>query len=265
MDALEIYNKLSRPPVDALRQIEAGKLRGKTDINPQWRYKAMTETFGLVGQGWKYEIQKLWTAPGAGTEVLAFAQVAVYVKQNNEWSEPIIGIGGSKLVMTEKGQPVSNDEGFKMAVTDAFSTSLKMLGVAADIYAGKWNGSKYTDGPQNPPRQQNQQRPQNPPRPQNQPKQQNQQQPKSEGQQLYDLGIKVGNLLQTVSPSGYPLFNEQEAEDWQSATQEKYKSKDLEGLKDVVSQLEDCIARRIAEQQAQVVQNVMGGEVYAQN
>ena len=101
MEALEIYNKLSRPPVDALRQIEAGKLRGKTDINPQWRYKAMTETFGLVGQGWKYEIQKLWTAPGAGTEVLAFAQVAVYVKQNDEWSEPIIGIGGSKLVMTE--------------------------------------------------------------------------------------------------------------------------------------------------------------------
>ena len=31
------------------------------------------------------------------------------------------------------------------AVTDAFSTALKMLGVAADIYAGRWDGSKYKE------------------------------------------------------------------------------------------------------------------------
>lgn len=141
--SMEIYNSLSRPPKDALKTIEAGKLKGKTDINPQWRYKAMTEKFGLVGIGWKYEIQKLWTEQGAGGEVLAFAQVAVFVKDGTDWSDPIIGIGGSKLVQIEKGQPVSNDEGFKMAVTDAFSTSLKMIGVAADIYAGMWDGSKY--------------------------------------------------------------------------------------------------------------------------
>lgn len=141
--AMEIYNSLSRPPKEALKQITGGKLSGKTDINPQWRYKAMTEKFGLVGIGWKYEIQKLWTEQGASGEVLAFAQVAVYVKDGENWSDPIIGIGGSKLVQLEKGQPVSNDEGFKMAVTDAFSTSLKMIGVAADIYAGMWDGSKY--------------------------------------------------------------------------------------------------------------------------
>lgn len=146
--SMEIYNSLSRPPKDALKQITGGKLNGKTDINPQWRYKAMTEKFGLVGIGWKYEIQKLWTEQGAGGEVLAFAQVAVFVKDeidDADWSDPIIGIGGSKLVQIEKGQPVSNDEGFKMAVTDAFSTSLKMIGVAADIYAGMWDGSKYKD------------------------------------------------------------------------------------------------------------------------
>ncbi|MBO6101272.1 MAG: hypothetical protein J6P07_08095 [Spirochaetaceae bacterium] len=143
--AMEIYNSLSRPPKDALKQITGGKLSGKTDINPQWRYKAMTEKFGLVGIGWKYEIQKLWTEQGAGGEVLAFAQVAVFVKDGESWGDPIIGIGGSKLVQIEKGQPVSNDEGFKMAVTDAFSTSLKMIGVAADIYAGRWDGSKYKD------------------------------------------------------------------------------------------------------------------------
>lgn len=144
-EAIKIYESLARPPKDALRQIEAGKLKGKTDINPQWRYKAMTEKFGLVGCGWKYEVQKLWTEQGAGSEKLAFAQVAVFVKDGDKWSEPIVGIGGSRLVQIEKGAAVSNDEGYKMAVTDAFSTALKMLGVAADIYAGRWDGSKYKE------------------------------------------------------------------------------------------------------------------------
>ena len=145
MDGIEIYESLARPPKNALREIQAGKLKGKTDINPQWRYKAMTEQFGLVGCGWKYEVQKLWFEQGAGAEKLAFAQVAVYVKDGDTWSEPIVGIGGSKLVQLEKGAAVSNDEGYKMAVTDAFSTALKMLGVAADIYAGAWDGSKYNE------------------------------------------------------------------------------------------------------------------------
>ena len=149
--AIDVYESLSRPPKDALREIQAGKLKGKTDINPQWRYKAMTEKFGLVGIGWKYEVQKLWTEAGAGSEKLAFAQVAVFVKDGDAWSEPIVGIGGSKLVQFEKGAAVSNDEGYKMAVTDAFSTALKMLGVAADIYAGRWDGTKYNDEPATPP------------------------------------------------------------------------------------------------------------------
>lgn len=150
MDAKEIYKSLSQPPASALRQIMAGDLKGKTDINPQWRYEAMTQTFGLVGLGWKYEIQKLWTEPGANGETLAFAQVAVFVRDpdSKEWSDAIVGIGGSKLVNKFTNGPKSNDEGYKMAVTDAFSTSLKMLGVAADIYAGRWDGSKYSNNPE---------------------------------------------------------------------------------------------------------------------
>lgn len=147
--AIEIYKSLSQPPKEVLRQITGGKLNGKTNINPQWRYEVMTEKFGLVGIGWKYEIQKLWVEQGAGSEKLAFAQVAVFIKESDKWSEPIVGIGGSKLVQIEKGQAVSNDEGYKMAITDAFSTALKMIGVAADIYKSVWDGDKYKDEPEN--------------------------------------------------------------------------------------------------------------------
>ena len=199
--AIDIYESLARPPKDALREIQAGKLKGKTDINPQWRYKAMTEMFGLVGIGWKYEVQKLWTEAGAGNEKLAFAQVAVFVKDGDAWSEPIVGIGGSKLVQFEKGAAVSNDEGYKMAVTDAFSTALKMLGVAADIYAGRWDGTKYNDEPATLPQ---------PPAP---PKKQPAKfafEPKG-GETTPAEKNELGGLLSTKYPDGGAVFSKAEA------------------------------------------------------
>lgn len=206
--AIDIYESLARPPKDALREIQAGKLKGKTDINPQWRYKAMTEKFGLVGIGWKYEVQKLWTEAGAGNEKLAFAQVAVFVKDGDAWSEPIVGIGGSKLVQFEKGAAVSNDEGYKMAVTDAFSTALKMIGVAADIYADKWDGSKYKDEPAISPQQQS--APQQPPAP---PKKQPAKfafEPKG-GETTPAEKKELGGLLSTKYPDGGAVFSKAEA------------------------------------------------------
>lgn len=151
----ENYKKMSRPPVAALREIRAGTLKGKTDINPQWRYEIMDETYGACGTGWKYEVVNLWDYPTQDGTVLAFAQINVFVKEGDGWSEPIPGIGGNTLVDMCKGyndgdpkRAVPNDEGYKMAITDALGTAFKMLGVAADIYAGRWDGSKYKDPPQ---------------------------------------------------------------------------------------------------------------------
>jgi len=114
-----------------------------TDINPQWRIQMMTERFGPIGVGWYYEALNRWTEPGAGDEVLCFVDINVYIKDGGEWSKPIYGLGGSKLVAKESGGMYSNDEGYKMALTDALSVAMKELGVAADIYKGLWDGSKY--------------------------------------------------------------------------------------------------------------------------
>ena len=235
-NALAIYESLARPPKTALKQITAGKLKDKTDINPQWRYKAMTEKFGLVGIGWKYEIQKLWTESGAGSESLAFAQVAVFVKDGDRWSDPIVGIGGSKLVQIEKGAPVSNDEGYKMAVTDAFSTALKMLGVAADIYAGMWDGSKYKDDTDTPPQVEAVANTFNG---------EVVQEKDNTKQRLYELGLEASNLLKNVNAQNQPIFNEKEVKEWQTKAQEKYKAKDLVGLENIVNQIKEELQRKV--------------------
>ena len=70
-----VWNQVYKPPKEALKPIGAGRLKGKTDINPQWRYQALTEVFGPCGFGWKYEIKRLWLEPGADGQVMAFSRV----------------------------------------------------------------------------------------------------------------------------------------------------------------------------------------------
>jgi len=149
MDNLRHYNKLRQPPKTALKEIRGGRMSGKTDINPQWRYEAMTEVFGPVGFGWTYEIVKLWLEPN-GEQVAAFSEVRVKVKEGDQWSEWVPGIGGSMFVAKEKAGLYLSDECYKMATTDALSVALKVFGVAGDIYAGLFDGSKYKDQPEAP-------------------------------------------------------------------------------------------------------------------
>lgn len=141
MTDLEIYKQHETPPEWALKQITGGRLNGKTDINPQWRYLALTQMFGLCGIGWKYEVTKQWLEKGQNEETCAFVNINLYVKQKGEWSDPIPGNGGASFVTKEKNGHYTSDECYKMATTDALSVACKMLGIGASIYSG----SKYTD------------------------------------------------------------------------------------------------------------------------
>jgi len=139
-----VWDLIRTPPSTALKLIGAGRLKGKSDINPQWRFEAMTQVFGPVGDGWKYTIDNLWLEPVADGQIVAFAQVSISFKMGDTWSEPIPGIGGNKLVEQESSGLHVNDECYKMAVTDALGVAMKALGMAADVYAGQIDGSKYS-------------------------------------------------------------------------------------------------------------------------
>jgi len=145
MSNKDIWDKFKQPPKHALKTIGGGRLKGMTDINPQWRLEAMTEAFGPCGIGWKYEIVELWPIHLDSGEATAFSKINLYIKHNGEWSEPIPGIGGSMLVAKETSGLKTSDEAYKMATTDALSVAMKALGIAADIYAGLWDGSKYRE------------------------------------------------------------------------------------------------------------------------
>ena len=145
MNNMDIYNTARQCPQDALKPIQAGRLKGKSDINPMWRIKMLTELFGACGIGWYYEINSQWLE-ACGEEIAAFCNISLYIKINSEWSKPIQGVGGSMFAAREKSGIYVSDEAYKMALTDAISVACKALGFAADVY---WNSdrTKYQAAP----------------------------------------------------------------------------------------------------------------------
>ena len=145
MSNLDLYNAVRMVPETAKREIKGGRLAGKTDINPMWRIKTLTEHFGPVGFGWYYSVieQRLESAPNG--EISAFVQVELFVKDplTETWSKPIVGLGGASFVANEKSGPYVSDECFKMALTDALSVACKALGFGADVYWSQ-DAGKYT-------------------------------------------------------------------------------------------------------------------------
>jgi hypothetical protein len=145
---LRFYSQGCEVPADALKAITAGRLRGMSDVNPMWRMKRMTEIFGPVGFGWKYTIDRFWTE-NYGNETKCFCNVSLFVRdpETKEWSDAIPGTGGSAIVTQESKGTYVNDEGYKMALTDALSIAMKPLGIGGNIWYGPkatgHNESKY--------------------------------------------------------------------------------------------------------------------------
>jgi hypothetical protein len=183
---MELYNKFRSCPKEAQKQIQAGRLKGKTDINPMWRLKMLTEAFGPCGFGWTLRIVRMWIEDGAekrqyndcgeligsNVEKTANVEIALRVNYKGEWSEDIPGIGGAMFVELESRGFNTEDEAYKKAYTDAISVACKALGIAADIYFANDPDSKYytnTQGqtqPQSKPAQKPQNAPQNTQKPQ---------------------------------------------------------------------------------------------------
>lgn len=147
-DNMKLWNSWCRPDPENLKKITGGRLSGMTDIKPIYRLKMLTEQLGVCGFGWKYTIDKQWLYEISDGQVAAFCNVSLFTREKGGvWSEGIPGTGGSMLVAKERNGMHFSDEAHKMALTDALSVACLRLGVAADIYAGQWDGSKYKDNP----------------------------------------------------------------------------------------------------------------------
>lgn len=144
----EWFMKNANPPEDAMKPIKGGRLKGMSDINPQWRIQALTEQYGICGVGWAYEIKdkEIIDIPATGEKVV-YITVHLFIRDWNypdeyKWIGNAIGIGGDFIVKKEdKGLRV-NDEALAMALTDAIGKAAKVFGIANNVYRGKFE-TKY--------------------------------------------------------------------------------------------------------------------------
>lgn len=147
MDNMKIYEAARAVPQEALKTIQAGRLKGMSDINPMFRIKRLTEMFGPCGVGWWYEItrKEIVYDEELTNQKCAFVDINLYYvdPETGHESHAIPGTGGASFVATERNGPYMSDECYKMALTDAISVAAKALGVAADVYY-KNDRSKYT-------------------------------------------------------------------------------------------------------------------------
>lgn len=139
MDNLKYYELGRSVPKEAQKSFNNGSFSG-TDINPMWRIKMLTEMFGCAGIGWYTEVLSERCEEHHDC-TMAIVDINLYIKVDGEWSKPIFGTGGNKLVSMTKSGAKASDEGYKMAYTDALSVACKALGIGADIYFDK---DKYT-------------------------------------------------------------------------------------------------------------------------
>ena len=129
---LELYNRVREVPPEAQKPIQAGRLKGKTDIAPLWRIQTLTREFGPAGIGWYTETER-WTEEH-GNERAIYLHIKLYIKQNGEWSKPIEGYGGAMVLSQEKNGLFFDDDAAKKAYTDAISQACRSLGIGADVY-----------------------------------------------------------------------------------------------------------------------------------
>ena len=146
---LRLWDQLKRTDPKATKPFtRGGGFRG-TQIDPTWRMQRMTEVFGPIGIGWGYEQLDVRVMPEPNsTEAMVFISVRVWYREpdtgEKAWTGP--QWGGTELYRRRRdGSAEPNDESFKMSITDALGKCLLQLGVAADVYLGLFDDSKYRE------------------------------------------------------------------------------------------------------------------------
>ena len=111
------------------------------DINPTWRMQRMTEVFGPCGVGWGTTEPKL-TFHAAGDDILVYCVLGVWI----DGGTTVWGVGGDYIASKNKqGAIVTDDEACKKAQTDAIGNAMQKLGLAADVWLGNFDDSKYQE------------------------------------------------------------------------------------------------------------------------
>lgn len=130
-----------------VKEITGKQYKGNSP-KPYYIVRRLTEAFGVCGIGWGFSILNERMERLSETDVLHIAVVRLWIKYEGQRGE-LEQIGQTKATYWSAGKDNSggklivDEDAPKKSVTDALVKCASYLGFAGDIFAGRWDDSKY--------------------------------------------------------------------------------------------------------------------------
>ena len=138
MSNLDTWNKHADIDPQFTKPI-TGKAYKGTSPSPQHVVWCLTELFGPIGQGWGAHVVAEGFQP-LGDEILHWCRVEFW---HGDRAQSFQTYGQTKALMKTRNGMMSDEDAPKKSFTDALVKAASYLGVAANIFLGRWDDQKY--------------------------------------------------------------------------------------------------------------------------
>ena len=141
-DNMKLWESVCMTDPKAVKPITGKSYQGNSP-KPYWLIEKATKTFGACGVGWGVIVVKESFQQVSPDDWLHSAIVRVWYVYNGVRAE-VEQMGGTKAAYkTNAGKIMVDEDAAKKSVTDGMVKCLSMIGFAGDIFAGRWDDSKY--------------------------------------------------------------------------------------------------------------------------
>ena len=139
-DNLKIWERFADIDPKFTKPITGKPYKG-TSPNPHYVIKCLTEMFGPVGVGLGWEVVAEGFQP-MGEELLHWCRIRFWHSDGNGFD----AYGQTKAVMKTKNGFMTDEDAPKKSLTDAVTKAAAQVGVASNIFLGRWDDNKYVAG-----------------------------------------------------------------------------------------------------------------------
>lgn len=140
MGNLDLWNRHADIDPKFTKAITGKAYRG-TSPSPQYVIQCLTDMFGPAGQGFGWDV----TADGwqpLGEEVIHWCRIRFW---HTDRANGFDAYGQTKAYMKTKSGFMADEDAPKKSLTDAIVKAASQIGVAANIFLGRWDDQKYVD------------------------------------------------------------------------------------------------------------------------
>lgn len=116
-----------------------GKAYKGTSPNPQHVIWCLTDLFGPVGKGFGWDVEAEGFMP-LGDEVLHWCRIRFW---HTDRANAFDAYGQTKALMKTRNGPMLDEDAPKKSLTDAIVKAASQIGIAANIFLGRWDDQKY--------------------------------------------------------------------------------------------------------------------------